>query len=59
MRMRVHADEIRPGDVIRYQGHRHRIAGVSRRPGWAWSIAIDADGWAIALDDRVVSVWRA
>jgi hypothetical protein len=57
--MRVHADEIRPGDVIRYHGRTHRIADVIRHPGWAWAIAADGKGWAIALDHRdVVSVWR-
>jgi hypothetical protein len=58
MRIRIHANEIRPGDMIRYDGRSHRVAGVTRRPGWSWSIAVDGHGWAIALDDPSISIWR-
>jgi hypothetical protein len=54
----IHADEIRPGDVLRYDGHLHRVSHVDRRDGWSWPIAGDETGWAIALDHRVVSVVR-
>ena len=54
----IHADELQAGDVIEWAGERHRIAGVERRPGWAWSIASDDRGWAIALDHQVVAVQR-
>jgi hypothetical protein len=58
MRVRIHADEIRPGDIVHYHGRKHRITDVSRRAGWAWPIAADGSGWAIALDHGVVSVLR-
>ena len=58
MTIRVHADEIRPGDVIRYRGRSHRITRVIRRAGWAWPIAADGSGWAIALDHHVVRISR-
>jgi hypothetical protein len=54
----VHADEIQPGDVIRYRGQSHRITRVTRRAGWAWPIAVDGTGWAIALDHHVVRISR-
>jgi hypothetical protein len=56
--MNIHADEIRPGDVIRYGGRSHRIAKVTRRAGWAWPIATDGTGWAIALDHHVIRISR-
>jgi hypothetical protein len=56
--MKIHADELRPGDVIAYRGHNHRITFVDRRDGWAWPIAADDTGWAIALDHRLIDVNR-
>ena len=55
---RVHADEIQPGDVIEYDGRPHRITDVIRRAGWAWPVAADGTGWAMALDRQLVSVSR-
>ena len=50
------ADEVRPGDVIDCDGELHHIVRVERRDGWAWPIACDDTGWAIALGhDLVVS----
>ena len=57
--MRVHADELLPGDVVLYDGRRRRISHVSRHDGWAWPIAADGTGWAIALDHRLLDVDRA
>jgi hypothetical protein len=54
----VHADELRPGDLLEYGGRPHRITDVVRRAGWSWPIAVDGTGWAIALDHRPVSVLR-
>jgi hypothetical protein len=54
----VHADELRPGDLVDYRGRPHRITDVVRRAGWAWPIAVDGTGWAIALDHGLVNVWR-
>lgn len=59
MRMKVHADEIRPGDVVFYGSRPHRITDVARHAGWAWPVALDGTGWAIALDHHVISVSRA
>ena len=41
--------ELKPGDIVGYNGCHHRITSVDRREGWAWPIAIDDTGWAIAL----------
>ena len=55
----IRADELQPGDVVVYGGHRHRIARVDRRDGWAWPIAADHSGWAIALDNKLIDVHRS
>ena len=54
----IHADELRPGDVITYDGHRHLITEVERGDGWAWPIAADGSGWAIALGHQLIDVRR-
>ncbi len=54
----IHADELRAGDVIEYGGQAHRVTHVVRGPGWAWPVAADDNGWAIALDHHMVAVWR-
>ena len=56
--MAIHADELRAGDVIEYQGEQRRVARVDRRAGWAWPIAADESGWAIALNHHVIEVRR-
>jgi hypothetical protein len=56
---KIHADELRPGDVVEYGGELHSVRRVDRRPGWAWPIATDGNGWAIALDRHFVDVVRA
>jgi len=58
MKVRLYADEIRPGDIIEYEGRRHRISDVARRAGWAWPVATDGTGWAIALDHRLITASR-
>jgi hypothetical protein len=50
----MRADELRPGDVIDYNGELHHICRVERREGWAWPIASDDTGWAIALGGDLV-----
>jgi hypothetical protein len=57
--LEIHADELRPGDILDYQGRAHRITEVLRAAGWAWPIAMDGTGWAIALDHHDVIVSRA
>ncbi len=54
----IHADELRAGDLVNYDGRPHRITDVIRRPGSSWPIAVDGTGWAIALGNGPVSVWR-
>jgi hypothetical protein len=55
---RIHADELRPGDVIAYDGRNHLVTRVERGDGWAWPIAIDGTGWAIALSHQLIDVQR-
>jgi hypothetical protein len=54
----IRADELQPGDVVVYNKHNHRIIHVDRRDGWAWPIAIDDTGWAIALGHHLIDVYR-
>jgi hypothetical protein len=54
----IHADEMQPGDVVVYYGHSHNITLVVCEDGWAWPVAADGTGWAIALDDGPVDVHR-
>jgi hypothetical protein len=58
MKIKLPAHEIRPGDVIVYDGRARRITHVARREGWAWPVAADGTGWAIALDDRMITAAR-
>ena len=53
----IHADEIRPGDVV-HDGRDHRITHVDRQAGWAWPIAADDTGWAMALGHQAIEVRR-
>ena len=54
----IHADQLQPGDVVVYNGHHHQITHVERRRGWAWPIAADDSGWAIALGHELIDVHR-
>lgn len=58
-RTTVHADELQPGDVVVYDGQHHQIARVDRRDGWAWPIAADDTGWAIALAHDLIDIHRS
>ena len=49
----VAANELRPGDTIIHRGKPHPIDHVHRGAGWAWPVASDGAGWAIALGDVV------
>ena len=55
----IHAFEVRSGDVVEYGGKLHRVAHVDRQAGWAWPIAFDGEGWAMALGHGLVLVDRA
>jgi hypothetical protein len=50
----IHADEIQVGDVVEHLGTRHLVRHVDRRDGWAWPIAFDDEGWALALGHELV-----
>lgn len=54
----IHADELEPGDVVVWNGCDHAIIDVYQRAGWAWPIAMDGTGWAIALDHHLIHVDR-
>ena len=54
----ISASQLRPGDVVSYGGHWHRITNVVRHAGGSWPVAIDNTGWAIALGERQLSVRR-
>jgi hypothetical protein len=54
----IHADQLQPGDLVVYGGHRHLITHVEHCAGWAWPIAADGTGWAIALGRQLVDVER-
>ena len=54
----IHADELRTGDVVDYQGELHTVAHIDREVGWAWPVAFDDAGWAIALGADVVCLDR-
>jgi hypothetical protein len=55
---RIDASKLRAGDVVDDHGELHRIEHIDRRAGWAWPIAFDDHGWAIAIGDDSVSVER-
>jgi hypothetical protein len=52
----IHADELQTGDVVEYLGTPHRVAHIDRHAGWAWPVAYDDRGWAIALGGQDVLV---
>ena len=54
----IHAAELKPGDLIVHDGHNHLITHVECRDGWAWPIAVDGTGWAIALGHQLMDVHR-
>ena len=56
---KIHADEIRPGDIVEYHGQNHFICRVDRGDGAAWPVASDGTGWAIALGRELGLVERA
>jgi hypothetical protein len=54
----IHADELRPGDLVAYGGRNHLIMRVERGDGWSWPVADDGTGWAIALSRQLIDVQR-
>ena len=56
--MVIAAEQLRAGDIVEYGGARHLVAEIRRPCGAAWPIAIDHDGWAIALGSQLLRVER-
>jgi hypothetical protein len=54
----IHSEELQPGDVIEDHGTVHRVTHIDRHPGWAFPVAFDDAGWAIALGHDLVAVER-
>ena len=40
-------------------GHPHEVTHIDRLSGWAWPVAFDDAGWAMALGHDLVLVQRA
>jgi hypothetical protein len=55
---KIHADELRPGDIVEYHGVCHVVRRIDRSDGAAWPVASDGTGWAIALGREPVLVER-
>lgn len=53
------AHDLEPGDIVDYHGELHSITHVHRGAGWAWPVAYDDTGWAMALGRDPVAVSRA
>lgn len=50
--------DVEAGDVIDCCGRPHRVTHVDLHGGWAWPIAFDDEGWAMALGPVPVEVRR-
>lgn len=46
--------DLQAGDIVEYRGALHRVAHVDWHHGWAWPIAFDDAGWAIAVGPGLV-----
>ena len=56
--MVIAAEQLRAGDIVEYGGVRHLVAEIRRPVGAAWPMAVDHDGWAIALGSQSLLVER-
>lgn len=54
----IDARDVRAGDIVLYRGERHRVARIDHRRGWAWPVASDGFGWAMALGGSIVIAAR-
>jgi hypothetical protein len=54
----IHADEVQVGDVVEHLGATHRVRHIDRHAGWAWPVAFDDEGWALALGHELIVVER-
>jgi hypothetical protein len=56
----IYAEHLRAGDiVVDDHGRAHEVRHVDRGDGWAWPVAFDDAGWAMALGHQLVAVDRA
>ena len=56
--MVIAAEQLRAGDIVEYGGTRHLVAEIRRPCGAAWPMAVDHDGWAIALGSQLLRIER-
>jgi len=56
--MVIAAEHVRAGDIIEYGGVRHLVAEIRRPCGSAWPMAVDRQGWAIALGAQPLLIER-
>ena len=54
----IYADGLQPGDIVDHHGQLHLVTHVDHLNGWAWPIASDDSGWAMALGHVPVVVHR-
>ena len=54
----IHAADLQTGDTIVVAGCSHLIDHIDRHAGWAWPVAADGTGWAMAIGDQLVDVRR-
>ena len=52
------AHDLEPGDVVDYPARCARSPRSIERAGWAWPVAYDDTGWAMALGHDLVAVIR-
>jgi hypothetical protein len=55
----IRSCDLHVGDIVDYHGHLHRVTHVDCHSGWAWPIAFDDAGWAMALGPHLVVVQRS
>ena len=56
--MVIAAEQLREGDIVEYGGAHHLVTEIRRPCGAAWPLAVDRDGWAIALGSQLLRVER-
>lgn len=56
--MVIAAQQLREGDIVEYGGARHLVTEIRRPCGAAWPLAVDRDGWGIALGSQQLHVER-
>jgi hypothetical protein len=57
--IKIPPHDLRAGDVVDYHGELHTVAHIDQEVGWAWPVAFDDAGWAIAVGGDLLCVNRA